>query len=313
MTKFLVELGDGGKRLDQFLQGKLGELSRSQIQKMIKAGEITVDGKEVAVHYFLKPGNEIKVKIQNLKFKSETQKFKTKKGLKVEIVTEDKDYIVVNKPAGMVVHPDTIYKDNALVDWLVKKYPEVKKVGDDQKRPGIVHRLDKDVSGLMVVARTQKMFDYLKKQFQDRKVEKEYLALVHGVVVKDEGLIDRPIGRTVGGVMGVGSKNKKSREAGTQYRVVERFKNFTLLKIKIFTGRTHQIRAHMKSIGHGLIGDNLYVTRDIKRKKKQEDLGRVWLYACRLGFKDLDEKWQEFEVVMPEELKLFLGKIKISK
>ncbi|NMC51932.1 RluA family pseudouridine synthase [Candidatus Kuenenbacteria bacterium] len=313
MTKFLVELGDGGKRLDQFLQGKLGELSRSQIQKMIKAGEITVDGKEVAVHYFLKPGNEIKVKSQSASRRTKVnppaggQKSKLA-GIKV--IKEDKDYIVVNKPAGMVVHPDTIYKDNALVDWLVKKYPEVKKVGDDQKRPGIVHRLDKDVSGLMVVARTQKMFDYLKKQFQDRKVEKEYLALVHGVVVKDEGLIDRPIGRTVGGVMGVGSKNKKSREAGTQYRVVERFKNFTLLKIKIFTGRTHQIRAHMKSIGHGLIGDNLYVTRDIKRKKKQEDLGRVWLYACRLGFKDLDEKWQEFEVAMPEELKLFLGKIK---
>jgi len=210
----------------------------------------------------------------------------------------------------MVVHHDNQHKSGILVDWLVKKYPEIKKVGDDEKRPGIVHRLDKDVSGLMVVARNQEMFEYLKKQFQERRVEKEYQGLVHGVVVKDEELIDRPLGRTASGVMGVGFKSKKSREAGTQYRVTERFKNFTLLKIKILTGRTHQIRAHMKSIGHSLVGDTIYVTRDVKRKKQQVPLGRVWLYAVRLGFKDLEGNWKEYKVKRPKELEEFLGACK---
>lgn len=109
-----------------------------------------------------------------------------------------------------------------------------------------------------------------------------------------------------------GAKAKKSREAATSYRVVERFKNFTLLAIKILTGRTHQIRAHMKSIGHSLVGDELYVTRDVKRKKQQEDLGRVWLFAEKLGFKDLEGSWQEYKVKMPGELEEFLKTIKLS-
>jgi 23S rRNA pseudouridine1911/1915/1917 synthase len=160
----------------------------------------------------------------------------------------------------------------------------------------------------MVVARTQKMFECLKKQFQDRKTEKEYLALAHGVVSKDEDLITRTIGRSAkSGKMVVSeAKNKKSREAATAYRVVERFRNFTLLRIKILTGRTHQIRTHMKSIGHSLVGDELYVTRDVKRKKQQEELGRVWLFAEKLGFRNLEGEWQEFQVKTPKDLEDFL-------
>ncbi len=310
MVKFIVEQENSGERLDRFLQGKLGDLSRSQIQKMIKDGEILVGNKKVAPHYFLKEGDKIEIRNQ----KSEIRKIEPGVRVRVEIVAEEKDFVVVNKPAGMVVHPDEAHKNGTLADWLVEKYPEVKKVGDDEKRPGIVHRLDKDVSGLMVVARNQEMFECLKKQFQDRKTEKKYLALVHGMVSKDEDLIEGVLGRSAkSGTMVVGgAKAKKSREAATAYRVVERFKNFTLLSIKILTGRTHQIRAHMKSIGHSLVGDELYVTRDVKRKKQQEELGRVWLFAERLGFKDLEGGWREYKVKMPSELEEFLKTIKLS-
>ncbi|NMB48076.1 RluA family pseudouridine synthase [Candidatus Kuenenbacteria bacterium] len=328
--KFIVEAGDKGKRLDKFLQEKLDDLSRSQIQKMIKAGEILVNGKEVAAHYFLKAGERVQGKRQKARqtgeqAKGQPAKFYNEENfsnsgsagalrakVKVEIIAEEKDYIVVNKPAGMVVHHDSAHKSGTLVDWLVERYPEIKKVGDDAKRPGIVHRLDKDVSGLMVIARSQEMFECLKKQFQERKTEKEYLALAHGVVSKDEDLIEGVIGRSAksGTMVAGGAKAKKSREAATAYNVVERFKNFTLLQIKILTGRTHQIRAHMKSIGHSLVGDELYVTRDVKRKKQQEELGRVWLFAEKLGFKDLEGNWREYKVKRPKELEDFLGGIK---
>ena len=228
------------------------------------------------------------------------------------MVAEEKDFVVVNKPAGMVVHHDSSHKENTLVDWLIEKYPEIKKVGDDERRPGIVHRLDKDVSGLMVIARTPEMFVSLKEQFKNRQVEKEYLALAHGVVSKDEDQIKRSIGRAKGEttMRARSQSGDKDREAITQYKVEKRWKNFTLLRIKILTGRTHQIRVHLKAIGHSLVGDGLYVTRDVKRKKQQEKLGRVWLLAEKLGFRDRSGEWREFRVKVPQELKGFLEKIK---
>jgi len=311
--KFIVEQKNSGGRLDRFLQERLKDLSRSQIQKMIKAGEVLVNSKEVTAHHFLKVGEEIQVKGKKAKGKNESQNSKVSgPRFKVEIVAEEKDFVVVNKPAGMVVHHDSSHKENTLVDWLIEKYPEIKKVGDNESRPGIVHRLDKDVSGLMVVARTPEMFEYLKKQFQDRKTEKEYLALVHGMVSKDEDQIKRSIGRAKGEttMRARSQSGDKDREAVTQYKVEKRWKNFTLLRVKILTGRTHQIRVHLKAIGHSLVGDELYVTRDVKRKKQQEKLGRVWLVACKLGFRDLDGEWRKFQVKMPSELEKFLKKIR---
>ena len=342
--KIIVEKENIGERLDQFLQGKLDNLSRAQIQKKIKAGEILVGGKTVAPHYFLKGGEQIEGKRQKAKGKEENEegkrqkvegkeeneegkrqkvegkeenekgKMKKEKGkrLRVKIVAEDKDFVVVNKPAGIVVHPDNIHKKDTLVDWLIKKYPEIKNIGEDAGRPGIVHRLDKEVSGLMVASRTQKMFDCLKEQFKNRKIVKEYSALVHGVVQKNEGTVGAPIGRSrAKGTMTAGVANKEAgREARTDYEVVKRFRNFTLLKIRIFTGRTHQIRVHMKTIGHSVVGDKVYATRDIKKKGKDEGLNRLWLFAERLWFSDLTGAWQKFEIKTPRALKDFLEKIK---
>lgn len=225
--------------------------------------------------------------------------------MKVGIIKETDEYIVINKPAGMVVEPNSVYKDGTLVDWFRDKYK------DDLERSGLIHRLDKDVSGVMVVARTQASFNNLKKQFQERKVDKEYMALVHKRMRQEDGEIRLPIARSgKGKLVAKSDEGSTGRSAMTTYEVVKKYINYTLIKVKILTGRTHQIRVHLSSIGHPVVGDKLYETHDIRLKKKGVDLGRLWLYAAKLGFKDLDGKKVKFEVAMPKELKLFVDKLK---
>lgn len=186
-------------------------------------------------------------------------------------------------------------------------------------RPGIVQRLDKDVSGLIVIARTPKGFEHLKKQWQERKVEKEYKALVYGKVELDEGEIKLPIVRNKERGLFVARTNvddvfaledEGAKEAVTVYNVESRWINYTLLNVKILTGRTHQIRVHLRAIGHSIVGDKLYATRDIRKKVKKIELDRIWLHAWRLAFRDLNGEWREFEAEVPEELRRVLGTIK---
>lgn len=225
--------------------------------------------------------------------------------MKIEIIKETDEYIVINKPAGMVVEPNSVYQKDTLVDWLQDKYQ------DDLERSGLVHRLDKDVSGVMVIARTQEMYEHLKKQFQERKIKKEYLALVHKQMKQDEGEVKIPIGRSkLGKLVARSDVASAGRSAMTKYEVIKKYINYTLLRVEILTGRTHQIRVHLSSIGHPITGDKLYETHDIRVKKKGVDLGRLWLYSAKLGFKDLNGEWLEYQVAMPEELKIFLDKIK---
>ncbi|MFH1900149.1 MAG: RluA family pseudouridine synthase [Patescibacteria group bacterium] len=310
-----------GQRLDVFLSEIYRKASRSQWQKRIKSGEVLVNEINKSAHYKLRKGDAISINNKQLTRNKEGSKMNTSKQDnnstfgRVEIIFEDESYLVVNKPAGMVVHADDKHKNGTLVDWLIDKYPEIKKIGDDSSRPGIVHRLDKEVSGLMVVARTQEMFESLKKQFKERKIKKEYIALVHNVMKQDEGEIKLPIKRSkkkgifiaVSDFLSVFSKTKP---ALTKYEVLEKFINYTLVKINILTGRTHQIRVHMRSIGHPVVGDKVYTTHDIKKKGKIVDLGRVWLYASKLGFRDLRGEWKEFKIEMPSELNVFLDKVK---
>ena len=244
------------------------------------------------------------------------------------IISETDDYLVINKPAGLAVHGGGNLKEATLADWLVFSYPKIKTVGDDQTRPGLVHRLDKDVSGLMVVAKTTASFDALKSQFKDREVNKEYTALVHGQIVKDEDIIDFPIVRSQAGYKMAAvpagaedllTKSKpqgrdqgnisswfKSRTALTEFDVIQRFVNYTLLHIKIKTGRTHQIRVHFFAYGHPLVGDDLYQNKKSKSKNKKLQLGRVFLVADHLNFRDLQGKIQKFKIDLPAELQSFL-------
>lgn len=250
--------------------------------------------------------------------------------LEPEIIFENNNCLVINKPAGLVVHPGANIKGDTLREWTLNHYPEIISVGEDESRPGIVHRLDMDVSGLMLIAKNQKAYNNFKKQFKDRTVEKEYTALVHGQISKDEDLIDFPIKRSKDGYkMAALPKNTenlltrrtpknrdqgnlsgffKSREALTEFIVKKRFVNYTLLKVKIRTGRTHQIRVHFFAYGHSLVGDPLYFTKKTKIKNQKMALNRVFLYADLLSFTDLNGERLKFELEMPTELKNKLPK-----
>lgn len=224
-----------------------------------------------------------------------------------KIIFENETVIVVEKPSGLLVHPTGALKNvdqPTLVDFLLARYPEIKNVGEDNTRPGIVHRLDREVSGLIVVARTQNAYQELKHQFQKRTVEKRYLALVHGVIKKDEGVINFPIGRSRGnGRMAARPAGESGREARTEFTVLKRFPFATLLEVRLLTGRSHQIRAHFFGYGHPLIGDSLY---SAKRPKLKRTPGRIFLHAATLAFDDLSSVRQSFTSPLPVELQSFL-------
>jgi len=241
-----------------------------------------------------------------------------------EIIAETNDYLVINKPAGLAVHGGGNLKEATLVDWLVDYYPKIKKVGDDPSRPGLVHRLDKDVSGIMLIAKNQTSFLHFKDQFKNRSVNKEYLALCHGKIAPDEGTIDFPITRSQAGykMAALPARTEellnrhhprgrdqgnieswfKSRQALTEFTVLKRFVNYTLLRINIKTGRTHQIRVHFLALGHPLVGDDLYATKKTKAKNKKINLGRVFLVADNLTFRDLKGEIKNFKIAMPPVL-----------
>jgi 23S rRNA pseudouridine1911/1915/1917 synthase len=249
-----------------------------------------------------------------------------------EIIFENEDYLVINKPAGLAVHGGGNIKEPTLADLLLERYPSIKDVGDDPIRPGIVHRLDKEVSGLMVVAKNQDTFLYLKNQFKDRDINKEYIALVYGKMAADDGEINFPIKRSREGykmaamplnTVDLLSRRKptdrdqgnldglfKARDAITEYSVIKRYINYTLLQVKIKTGRTHQIRVHFFALGRPLVGDGLYYNKKSKIQNKKVNLGRIFLAANKLSFKDKQGEIKNFSLEMPAVLSAFLEKLK---
>lgn len=202
--------------------------------------------------------------------------------IKIKILYEDEEIIAVDKQANIIVHPLKENQEDTLVNGLIVKWPEIKQVGEDPLRPGIVHRLDKETSGIILVAKTNKSFDHLKKQFAERKIEKKYLALVNGVVKDSRGTIAKTIN--------ISRKDKrkrisfldeKAKSAWTEYQVVKRYENYTLLEVTPKTGRTHQIRVHLSSIGYPISGDKQY---KFKRQKTPKGLTRQFLHAYHLKF-----------------------------
>lgn len=298
--KLTVAKTDTLERLDTFLTAKLPNVTRSFVAKQIKAGGVMVNGSSTVARYKPKPGDVIEIS------KAEQKKpvLAPDPNVAFAVLDERADFLVVEKPANLVVHPALGVSEPTLADGLIAKYPELTDVGEDSLRPGIVHRLDRDVSGLMVIARTQAMFTELKRQFQDRCVEKQYTALVHGVIEEDHGTIDTPIGRsqTKTGKMAAHTQTREGdREAKTDYTVLKRFTNHTLLLVDIHTGRSHQIRVHLHSIEHPVVGDTLYTNRRVKNK----DLGRIFLHASRLSFDGLNKEHYTYESPLPKELQTF--------
>lgn len=296
------------ERLDVVLTKQLGQ-ARHQIQKLIKSGQVLVNGQVVVkVNHRLNAEDNIKV--------TKAKKVVSKTVLlaeapKVAVVKETDDYLVINKPAGLMVHGARGNSGPTLVSWLLKNYPKIAKVGDDKERPGIVHRLDKDVSGLMVIAKNNKSFEDLKRQFSLRLVYKEYEGLVYGTLPVEEGTLNFPLARaTSGHKMAARPTGGEGKEAVTEFKVLKHFINYSLLSLVIKTGRTHQIRAHLSAFNHQLVGDNLYGTNITRLKNKKFNLGRVWLISVKLAFTDLRGEKQVFKIAIPKELKIFLETIK---
>lgn len=323
-SEFIITKESHGQRLDKFLVSQLPELSRSQIQKMIKAGPVLVNGQPTSVHHFLKEGDTIILKSvpsgpypepcpDECQDVSESPSKECK--YKLEIIYDDPNFLVVNKQAGLLVHEAPGHQETTLVDLLLEKYPEMAKIGEDPIRPGLMHRLDRDVSGLMVIAKTPVAFDHLKSQFKQRKIKKEYTALVYGQPAKLEGEIEFAIDRSVKGFKMAAlprqrrdkPTNGEGKKAITMFEVLERFKNFSLLKLTPETGRTHQIRVHLNAYGLPIVGDETYKPKKLKGEIK---LDRIFLEANYLGFYDLENNWKEFRIPLSPELNNILKGLK---
>lgn len=280
---------DTGARLDVFLASNLPDLSRSAIAKKLKAGAGIVNGKPASVHHFIKTGDEVTFNA-DVERKVRLAPKMTEKNIAhlrapLHIINETDDWMVIDKPAGLLVHPDHTHPSGTLVELLITHDPKIAKVGEDPSRPGIMHRLDREVSGLMVIAKTQKAFDDLKRQFAEHSVEKKYLALVHGVISKDEGDIKFRIARskTKARMAARPEHEEVGQAAWTHFKTLKRFNGATLVELTILSGRTHQIRAHLLALDHGIIGDPLYVPRHKSRKLIAP---RLLLQAIHLSFND---------------------------
>ena len=301
--EIIATADEKGKRLDLFLVAHLPSVSRSAIQKMIRNGEVTVNEKKAAVHHFLKSGDRVLIE-------SKEQPTLTPipySLFPLNVLYEDDNYLVIDKPPGIAVHPAAGVSGPTLVDMILAERPEIRQIGDDPARPGIVHRLDKDVSGAMVVAKTREAFDDLKRQFAARMVGKVYAALVVGKLPKDEGEITFAIGRSKRrGRMAARPTGAEGKEAVTSYTVEKRFANSTLVRAQIETGRTHQIRAHFQALGHPIAGDVRY---RIKSKALRSEPSRPFLHAAELRFHGLDGKERVISSPLPDDLNDFLSKL----
>ena len=295
---------ENNQRFDK-LATELLEISRSKVQKLIKSGEITLNDEKTKPHTAVQTGDLLfypKLKVEDDKKIGEIPD--------LNILYEDDAILVVNKPAGLVVHQAFEGDKNMnLVDALLAYCPDVVGVGDDESRPGIVHRLDKKVSGVMVIAKVQAAFEHLKQQFKDRTVEKEYLALVYGQLSKPHDTINLHIARSKTlGRMVARPTEQDGKEAITEYDLIEQYKTAGYVRVKIHTGRTHQIRAHFKALDHPLVGDELYKKKKMKNIRRME-LDRIFLHAHKLTIKIMDGEEKTFEVPLPKELQNILDEL----
>lgn len=283
-------------RIDKVLAELEPEVTRSQLKNLINGGHVTVNGQTIKPKYKVRSGDRISL------IKPEPQTLElTPENIPLDIVYEDNDVIVVNKPQGMVVHPAPGHQDHTLVNALL--YHSPLSTINGTFRPGIVHRIDKDTSGLLMVAKNDLAHQSLAEQLRNKTNKREYLALVYGQIKEDEGTIDAPLGRNP-------QDRKKQavvkggRHAVTHFKVMKRYANFTLVKCILETGRTHQIRVHMKYIGHPLVGDPLYGPRKVIGKDGQ------FLHAALLGFNHpRTGKEMIFEVPLPENFQKMLDKL----
>jgi len=284
------------KRIDQYLTNLL-PLSRTAVQRLLKLNLITVNKESVKANYKTRPDDEIRIEIPG-----PTPLPLEPEAISLDIVYEDEHLLIVNKPSGMVVHPAPGHYSGTLVHALLHHCKDLKGIGG-RERPGIVHRLDKDTSGVIVIAKSDLVHRHLSKQFKERTVNKVYIALVQGVMKKNRGEIDLPIGRDTKDRKKFSSRTVKPKHAKTLFRVIKRFKDATLLELKPETGRTHQLRVHLAHLNHPVAGDSFYGGRGYS-KIGGVKIERLMLHAMKLGLTHpVTGKYMEFEPPLPDEMK----------
>lgn len=300
-TTLLVDEDLEGERLDAFVAERMEPLSRSQIKRLIEDGQVWVDGKVRKSSYRVKTGEVVAVEVPQaapVKLQPEN--------IPLEIIFQDNDVVVFNKPKGMVVHPAHGNWEHTLVNALLYHVKDLSGI-NGELRPGIVHRLDKDTSGVMVAAKNDMAHRELAEQIKAHTIERQYLAVVYGVIKENLGTVDAPIGRskTDRKKMAVAADG---RSAISHYQVLERFKDYTLVKVKLLTGRTHQIRVHMQYIKHPVVGDPLYTSR-----KAPKGVSSQLLHAWVLGFNHpRSGEYLEFTANPPDEFMQFLSGLEQS-
>ena len=316
--RFVPDKGQQPLRVDKYLMNKIENATRNKIQKAAKDGNIYVNDSPVKQNYKVKPGDVIQVLFEHPPYEF----LLTPENIPLDIVYEDEAVIVVNKPAGMVVHPGHGNYSGTLINALTYHFDNLPNNSSD--RPGLVHRIDKDTSGLLVIAKTEEAMTHLSKQFFNKSTEREYLALVWGNMEEDSGTVEGNIGRhpknRLQNTVFEGEDEDKGKPAVTHYKVIERLGYVTLVSCRLETGRTHQIRVHMKHIGHTLFNDERYGGDSIlkgthfsKYKQFVENcfklLPRQALHARTLGFDHpVTSEQMRFEAPVPEDISLCLEK-----
>lgn len=300
MNKLIVGASDTGKRLDAYITENVNNLSRTAVKRLIEDGNVNVNDKIQKVSYKVQENDEINVVVpeaKELDIKAEN--------IPIEIIYEDNDIIVVNKPKGLVVHPANGNWEGTLVNAVMAICKDSLSGIGGEIRPGIVHRLDKDTSGLLIIAKNDEAHLNMSNQIKDREVKKIYYALVRGVVSENEATINMPIARSTKDRKKM-AVAKNGKEAITHFKVIERFNKYTLLEVKIDTGRTHQIRVHLSEIGHPVVGDEVY-----SNGKNEFGVKGQLLHAKSLDFKHpITGKHMHLEAELPEEFLDVLNKLR---
>ncbi len=303
VMEFYVEQEDVGTRIDVYLAENMDELSRSALKKLIDEGNVEINGKNCKSNYKLRAKDVIAISIPEsvpVEILAED--------IPLDILYEDEHLIVVNKPKGMVVHPAPGHYTGTLVNALLHHCGDELSGINGEKRPGIVHRIDKDTTGVLMIAKTNMAHQSLAAQLAEHSITRKYYAVVFNGFQEEEGTIDQPIGRNPLDRKKMAITQKHSRHAVTHYKVIERMKNFTLIEAQLETGRTHQIRVHMTFAGHPLLGDLVYGPK--KQPFKVE--GQV-LHAKVLGFvHPATGEYMEFEAALPESFQKVLERLQNS-
>ena len=299
MKQYDVKLDNVGKRIDAYISSIDSEVSRTAVQRLIEEEAITVNGKKIKASYKVQENDLIEIKeIQpkEIELKAEN--------IPVEIIYEDDDIIVVNKPKGLVVHPAVGNPDGTLVNAIMAICKDSLSGIGGEIRPGIVHRLDKDTSGILIIAKNDSAHINLSEQIKNHEVEKTYIALVRGIVKENEATINMPIGRSTKDRKKM-AVNKNGKNAITHFKVLNRYEKYTLLEIKIETGRTHQIRVHLSHIGYPVVGDYTY-----SNGKNDFNVEGQMLHSKKIRFKHpKTEKTMELEAKLPEYFQNILEKL----